>query len=772
VVSAVVRRLQSPAVMTAALTGFLLLGLLLGIEPVGGDPDRLYRPLKAELARSLAEGRLPLWSDRFGLGIPLLAESHVAALYPFNWLFFGLLNTSTAYRLAMWLHYVLLALTTYTYSRFLRLSPHGAAVAAVGFTFCGFQAIHSSHEPFYHALPFLPLSLVLAEWYLASGRLLGLILLACAWGLQLTLGHFQLQAWTAGLVLALGLWRTAADGCPWWRWIGLVIGLAWGAAIAAIQLKTSWELAGFLGFTHRSFAELAFYSFPPAHWAELAIPCLLRGIPGGPEGPYWLSQQSTGYESCFYIGTVPLFLALLALGGARDRRLLPWLFFGAAAVLLAMLPRLWPAAYAAVSLVPGLGWFRAPGRYTLIASLGLCLAAGSGLDRASAAGTGEFRGGLALAWTFAIAAAGWAIYWVSESGFQAALGGLRLTLALGLAAVSWLAAAGLILAWRRQRVSAWWLVLATAVELGGLYYTSTTVWGAAVHLPEQSPILTGLAREQGVGRVAGVVANLPIWDGTAPILPYTGFAPLPPHPYFEFVKIRESALTAASLALLRRYGVTHGIWDGPINLKGIDTLLQASDPALDQLVIKSPGSPLHPLWSLVRYPTPFPVARAATRVRIASSESSLLAGISYDPDPQTVWYSAADQPESSAGPRAGSAQVTSWDGMTAVVAHDGTCDLVISRTYFPGWYASVNGGPEGPVGRAEAGIQAVRLPGSGVSRVRFAYRPSGLKAATSISIVAVTAAALGLFIEGLRHLRRRRALGLAEGSESTSRDPD
>ena len=62
------RRLLSPCVLTAALAGLLVGGLLIGFEPVGGDPDRLYRPLKEELSRAMSAGRLPFWADRFGLG--------------------------------------------------------------------------------------------------------------------------------------------------------------------------------------------------------------------------------------------------------------------------------------------------------------------------------------------------------------------------------------------------------------------------------------------------------------------------------------------------------------------------------------------------------------------------------------------------------------------------------------------------------------------------------------------------------------------------------
>ena len=35
----------------------------------------------------------------------------------------------------------------------------GSAMAAVGFSLCGFQAVHAVHEPFYCLLPYLPLAL-------------------------------------------------------------------------------------------------------------------------------------------------------------------------------------------------------------------------------------------------------------------------------------------------------------------------------------------------------------------------------------------------------------------------------------------------------------------------------------------------------------------------------------------------------------------------------------------------------------------------------------
>ena len=77
----------------------------------------------------------------------------------------------------------------------------GSALAAISFALCGFQAVHVIHEPFYHLMVFLPVCLLLADRYATTGRWTWLAVLALAWGAQITLGHFQIQMWTAGLVL-------------------------------------------------------------------------------------------------------------------------------------------------------------------------------------------------------------------------------------------------------------------------------------------------------------------------------------------------------------------------------------------------------------------------------------------------------------------------------------------------------------------------------------------------------------------------------------------
>jgi hypothetical protein len=257
----------APPFLAVGGVALTLGGLLVGYEPVGDDPALMYRPIKSELARAMRSGGLPFWSDRFGVGVPLVAESHAAAFYPPNWLYYRLLDTPVAYRLAMWLHFAAQAGVTYLYGRTLGLRAWGAALAASSFALCGFTSSHAVHKWLYHALPYLLLSLTMAEGYLAKGgsaRLASLVLVLAA---ALTMGHFQIQCWTAVLVFLTASWRAIGREAPWRRVAALFAAVCWAAAVAAVKLAPTWELVRFVGFS-RSMSDVFLYSFPPAHWAQ------------------------------------------------------------------------------------------------------------------------------------------------------------------------------------------------------------------------------------------------------------------------------------------------------------------------------------------------------------------------------------------------------------------------------------------------------------------------------------------------------------------------
>ena len=283
-----------PVVVVCLTVGLMVGGLLIGYEPVGGDPDRIFRPIKSELAVALREGRLPFWSERLGLGVPLVAESQVGAFYPPNWVLYRALAVPIAFRVSMWLHSVAICAATFAYARQTGISGWGSAVSALAFPFCGFLTVHSSHEWAYQTLAYLPLCLLAADRYAGTGRAGWLAALALLWGVQITLGHFQVQMWTGGLVLALGAWRVVADRLPLGRIVGLGLGLIWAGAIAAVQLVPTAEMANLVGQTKRSIDDLAYYSYPPGHWGRARHTRALPRLGRRRRGPLLVYASGTG----------------------------------------------------------------------------------------------------------------------------------------------------------------------------------------------------------------------------------------------------------------------------------------------------------------------------------------------------------------------------------------------------------------------------------------------------------------------------------------------
>jgi len=747
-------RISVPGWIAVGAVAMVLSPLLIGIEPVGSDPDLLYRPIKSELTRSLRSGTLPFWSDLFGVGVPLLAESHVAALYPPNILLYRVFGVSFAYRISMWLHFVALAIATYLYARRLGLAPWGAAMASVSFTLCGFQAIHAEHEPFYCVMPYLPLALLLGDLYAETGRAKWLALLALTWGTQLTLGHFQIQFWTGGLTLLVGTWRIVGDRRPWSRIVGLTLALAWGAAVAFAQLGPSWELTRIVGF-QRPFKWLVNYSFPPAHWAQPALPAMFLGFRGGPNDPYWSSQMTTASEASLYVGTVTLILAIVGLvGGGRDRTLRPWRFVAAAGLVLALMPRLVPDGYWIVTRLPGLGWFRAPGRYMLLTCFGLSLIGGQALDPAIP--RQRFRVGLCMAILFGVVATAATLsWWLHRADYRAELGKETLAIRLGLTALSWGAAILALIVWRRgaagpgpsipeqeqavgRQIASSAPFAVAVIELSMLFYFSPTHWGWSVAFPTASPVAERLARETNVGLVAGA-QDLPTRAGLTTAYPYLGITAPPPNYLLEPSSASHEPL-ATEARWMRRFGVTHAIRPaGSLDSRG-KVIYQGPDPALDRLM--PDRGPRPGVWQLVRLDGAFPPAWAATKAVVTDNWYSLYPKLSSADRHNEAWYTAEDRPPDGSGPRAQEAEVVSWDGRVAMVSHDGTCDLVLRRASYPGWLASIDDGPERPVGRACGGLQAVRLFGSGTTRVRFRHEPTNWRPALAISLTSTIAALL------------------------------
>lgn len=122
------------------------------------DGDILYSflPFHTELARAMAEARLPLWTTGIQAGFPLFAEGEVGALYPPNLIFHLLLPASVALSYIILFNWSWASIGMYLLCRSLNLRVPSAVLAALVFGASGFMVARAPHVPLVAAASWLP----------------------------------------------------------------------------------------------------------------------------------------------------------------------------------------------------------------------------------------------------------------------------------------------------------------------------------------------------------------------------------------------------------------------------------------------------------------------------------------------------------------------------------------------------------------------------------------------------------------------------------------
>ena len=159
---ALIARWRLAADPTAAI-GMLVASLVfyyplvfLGRALVDYDAFVYFYPQRVFLARSLLEGRVPLWDPDLFLGAPFLANPQTAVLYPPSWLFvFG--SVQAVYAAQLVLHAFLAAFFTYLLIRHaFGAMPLAAVVGGLAYAFGGFAVGQVGHLNQISAAAWLP----------------------------------------------------------------------------------------------------------------------------------------------------------------------------------------------------------------------------------------------------------------------------------------------------------------------------------------------------------------------------------------------------------------------------------------------------------------------------------------------------------------------------------------------------------------------------------------------------------------------------------------
>ncbi len=380
--------------------------LLTGGGIVGGDTYPYFFPQKQIVADAFAQGELPLWHDRTGLGYPLHAESQAGIFYPTNQILYRLLEINTAYNASILLHYALAFVFAWRFCRCQKLSQPSSLLAAMVFVYGWFPARLSLEWSIIGGVWF-PCCLWLTDRLISRPSRSAGCLLALAFGTHLLAGHFTLAFITqlcclGYAVLAITAGRVSRPVQIPVNMIGrkshpvtalnagsLVTGaIAVGILLAAVQLIPTLELRQ---MSQRDGGHAVFNPMyghmPPVYLSQLVASWWYWHSPEIVQSrqmlqfPFLMSPADTNQvEAHLYVGLIPLGLFFCLLQYSVRQRLLDtnwkiWTLLSSVAVVYGfgwLVP--------VMKHLPGFGFFMGPARYTIITTMGLAIVAGLVLD--------------------------------------------------------------------------------------------------------------------------------------------------------------------------------------------------------------------------------------------------------------------------------------------------------------------------------------------------------------------------------------------------------
>jgi hypothetical protein len=731
-----------------------------GVRPGGANGELADSVAAFQPFAQYARARLPdapLWNPYVMAGRPFLADAQSAVLSPFS---------LPAYLLPFWwslgitaaLKLFCAAFGTYLLGRALGMRVAGALLAGLAYGF-GLYMIAWLVWPLTSVWALLPWLLLACDRVVRRPDAVGVALLALVVALQFLGGHpessFHVLV-VAVLFALLRLSRVRPRGRPA---IAVVIGLAAGGALAAIMLVPFVELlhhsSDVAERAHREAVHL-----PKKYVLALALP------------EYWGRPTTNPIEPfinirAFYVGALPLLLALLALlRPSRERVAIALGGAVALAVVLGVQP-----IFAIVTALPGFAQ-AANTRLAIVTTLALALLAGYGLDdllEKRLAGRrvvaplaaafvalplivvalrapvhGRFLGdALRVAWGFASP--------------PATLD--RLSIIPMAAALVWVVLAGaaavLVVLVARGRISA-----PTAAVLAiGLTALDLFRFGMgenpAIPLDHaRQPVTPAIARlrQAAPARFAGVVPNagivpLPadvgmrygLYDARGYDYPIekrydrlwrTAIAPrLPFIPPTTLATTNARAMRALSLL-----GVTQLIQqpsDKPLQRPGVRLVYDGRDARL----YRNDGA--------------LPRAWVVGGQRVVGSDSAALDAIladDFDPRAQAV----VQKPIAGLS-GGGSARIERYEPERVDLSAraGGRALVVLSDVWYPGWKAKVDG-HDAPIERVDYLLRGVAV-GPGTHRIEMTYRPASWRIGWILTLVTAIALVAAVVVQ-----RRRR----------------
>ena len=352
-----------------------------------------FLPWRDYMLASMEDGEAPLWNPYTLGGVPFLANSQTAPLYPLHWLLAPLgIGAEWLMSLSAWLHLFIAGLGVYLLCIRLGGSAFGGLIGGTAITLSAFMVSWIQLPSVIMTASWIPWCLLGVLRLCDDPSAKSVAKLAAPVGMMLLAGHLQIAGYGLMATVLYALWIIGFRRA--WMRLGLVAfgALALGFLLASPQLLPAIE-AGRNG--HRSAPPTAAgweghqgQALAPYHLAVFVTPTIFGmpnqahplALPG--ETSYWLAYEETGRhyaELAFYVGPIVLALGLIALAGFWRK---PEISFFGVLFLFGLLVALGTIVAKALYYgIPGWSATGSPGRAAILVSVALCVLAGVAFRR-------------------------------------------------------------------------------------------------------------------------------------------------------------------------------------------------------------------------------------------------------------------------------------------------------------------------------------------------------------------------------------------------------
>jgi len=361
--------------------------IITGDSLFGMDFIFQFYPWKKFISDHLwSHGSLPFWNPYLFSGIPFVTNIQASMFYPLGFLYY-LLTPESAYLYSTILHCIAGSVFMYAFMRTIPVSPAGSFVSALIFIFNGFFMGHlyAGHLTFVQTYIWIPLIFLFLYRFIQTNDYKNTVISGLLLGIQILGGFPQIAFYTILGVLLFGLYKSLyflnnhrpKDAKR--LGIGLFLILVLGFTLAAIQILPTIEFAKLS--TRSGGVDYAFATYESLHPKELLAFILPDIFGNAVDQTYWRSQESWHFwESCGYVGILPLFLIFIRIDTHslhRLRRFFLLLLLLSLFLALGKYNPLYPLIYK----LPGFNSFRIPAQIIFLYVFGISVVSGMGMER-------------------------------------------------------------------------------------------------------------------------------------------------------------------------------------------------------------------------------------------------------------------------------------------------------------------------------------------------------------------------------------------------------